>query len=104
MDETLQYGTVEQKIRSVVETIGADVAYMFMNWAQANEAIDDVDKPTVVYVLPPSGTLNFRYARVKDAPETQIAFLAPTDFDFDGDRNDNVIEQMKRLAIRFAHH
>lgn len=34
--------------------------------------------------------------------ETQIAFLSPTDFDFDGTENDNIIEQMKRLAIKFV--
>lgn len=97
-----KYGTVEAKVRSVVESIGEDVEYLFMNWSQANVAIDSITKPSVVYVLPPSGKLDFGYARVKDFPETQIAFLSPTDFDFDGTENDNIIEQMKRLAIKFV--
>lgn len=99
---TKKYGTVEAKVRRVVETMGEDVEYLFMNWAQANVAIDAITKPSVVYVLPPSGKLDFGYARVKDYPETQIAFLSPTDFDFDGTENDNIIEQMKRLAIKFV--
>ena len=41
------------------------------------------------------------WARIKDAPDTQIAFVAPTDFDFDGHDNDDIIEQMKRLCVRF---
>lgn len=97
-----KYGTVESKVKAVAESLGDDIQYLFMNWAQANVAMDEVVKPSIVYVLPPSGTLDFDYARVKDYPETQIGFLCPTDFDFDGTENDNVIERMKRLAIRFV--
>ena len=95
------HGTVEKKIHAIVESMGEDVAYFFMNWAQANEAIDNVEKPTVIYVLPPAGDLYVDWARIKDAPDTQIAFVAPTDFDFDGHDNDDIIEQMKRLCVRF---
>lgn len=96
------HGTVEKKIRSIVESMDADVEYLFMNWAQANVAIDDIVKPTVVYILPPSGVLDFGWARVKDKPLSQIAFLASTEFDFDGEDNDDIIEWMKRLCIRFV--
>ena len=101
-EKKIKYGTVESKVRVVVESLGDGVQYLFMNWAQANVAMGEVVKPSIVYVLPPSGKLDFGYARVKDYPETQIGFLCPTDFDFDGADNDNVIERMKRLAIRFV--
>lgn len=100
-EKKIKYGKVEAKVRAVVKSMGDDVKYLFMNWSQTNVAMDDIDMPTIVYVLPPSGKLDFGYARVKDYPETQIGFLCPTDFDFDGTENDNIIEQMKRLAIRF---
>lgn len=100
--QTARYGTVEKKIRAIVEGMGDSVNYMFMNWAQANSEIDHVDGPTIIYVLPPSGELNFSYSQVKDYPESQIAFVASTEFDFDGQENDNIIEQMKRLCIRFV--
>lgn len=102
LKDTKRYGTVEDKVHSVVDSMGEDVEYIFMNWAQTNVAINKIDKPTIVYVLPPSGSLNFSYARVKDKPESQIAFLSPTDFDFDGHENDNIIERMKRLCILFV--
>lgn len=95
-------GTVEGKIRSIVETLGSDIEYRFMNWAQANVELDTIEKPTVIYVLPPSGTLTFKWNEVKDAPNTQIAFVCVTDFDFEGSKNDGIIEAMKRLAIRFV--
>ena len=73
-----------------------------MNWAQANVELDKIEKPTVIYVLPPSGTLTFKWNEVKDAPNTQIAFVCVTDFDFEGSKNDGIIEAMKRLAVRFV--
>lgn len=97
-----QLDTVERKIHAVVDSMKEDVAYLFMNWAQANVAISQIEKPTIVYVLPPSGNMKFTYARVYDHPETQIGFLAPTEFDFEGDKNDGIIEAMKRLAVKFV--
>ncbi len=97
-----EHGTVEKKIHKIVDSMGADVAYQFMNWAQANVELDRVDKPSVIYILPPAGELDFGWAQVKDRPDAQIAFVAPTDFDFDGEENDDIIEQMKRLCIRFV--
>lgn len=95
-------GTVEGKIRAIVESMDADVEYMFCNWAQANVGIDGITKPTVVYVLPANGTFDVRWHQVKDKPETFIAFLSNTEFDFDGVKNDSIIEAMKRLAIGFV--
>lgn len=96
-----EHGTVEKKIHRIVDSMGADLAYQFMNWAQANVELDRVDKPSVIYILPPAGNLDFGWAQVKDRPDAQIAFVAPTDFDFDGEENDDIIEQMKRLCIKF---
>lgn len=97
---TPQYGTVEKKIRDIVQNMEG-VNYLFMNWSQANEKIDHIDGPTIIYVLPPSGELDFHNSSVKDYPQSQIAFVASTEFDFEGEENDNIIEQMKRLCIRF---
>ena len=92
--------TVQVKIKSIASRIEG-TAYLFMNWAQTNVALDTIDKPTIVYVLPPSGTLNVKYASVTDSPLTQIAFLDKTDFDFDSTENDEVIERMKGLFYTF---
>lgn len=94
-------GTVEAKVRSIAMRLGDGIAYRFMDWAQTNVELDHIDCPTVVYVLPPSGTLTFKWNEAKDAPSTQLAFLCTTDYDFEGSLNDGIIEAMKRLAIRF---
>lgn len=95
-------GTVEAKVRKVVESLGEDVDYLFCNWAQANVSLDKMKKPTIVYVLPPSGSFHFSWREVLDSPNAMIAFVSPSDFDFDGAKNDGIIEAMKRLCIRFV--
>lgn len=101
-DNQEMLGTVEGKIRAVVRSLGPGIEYQFCNWAQANVALDGVTMPTIVYVLPPFGTLLFKRNHVKDRPNTQIAFVCSTEFDFEGTENDGIIEAMKRLAIRFV--
>ena len=58
LDKNNALGTVESKIRFIVESMSEEVEYMFANWAQANVSLDNVRKPTIVYVLPPSGSID----------------------------------------------
>lgn len=101
-DKEQVLGTVEGKVRTIVEAMGENVEYRFADWAQANVSLDKIKIPTIIYVLPPSGTLDFTWRDVKDRPNTQIAFVCNTKFDFDGQENDGIIEAMKRLCIRFV--
>lgn len=95
------YGTVELKVRSIAERTLPSMAYLFADYSQANVALDKIDRPTVLYLLPPSGALGVRRDIIRDKPQTQIWFLCPSDFDFDGNDNDCRIEAMKRAALRF---
>lgn len=101
-DKEGRLGTVEAKVRKIVESLGEGVSYQFCNWAQANVELDKIKNPTIVYVLPASGKLLFTWREVLDRPNAQIAFVSPTDFDFDGAENDCIVEEMKRLCIRFV--
>lgn len=94
--------TIQEKVAAVAASFSG-VEYRFMSWAQLNVEMDHVDRPTIVYILPPSGELTpTRSAALwKDAPQTLFAFLTPTDFDFDGVLNDEKIEIMKNLAKQF---
>ncbi len=96
-------GTVEGKVRDIVEKMGEDVEYRFYNWAKLNVEMDTITKPTIVYVLPPSGDfyVDLYTREIRDFPEAQIAFLCSTEFDFESEENDAIIEQMKRLCYKF---
>lgn len=102
MEGLIRYGTVESKIRKIAALI-QDADYMFADFAQANVELDKIAKPTILYVLPASGKINLRRDVIRDKPETQIWFLCPSDFDFDGIENDCRIEAMKRLAYEFIY-
>lgn len=93
---------VESKIRVIWEdNFISECDYLFLNWAQANVALDGIKRPTIVYVLPPSGNLYLEWHQTTDRPTTQIAFLCNTEFDFDTLENDALMVAMKTLAARF---
>lgn len=95
-------GSVEGKIRAIAADF-TDFEYMFADYSQANVRLDRIKKPTILYVLPPSGTLDFRSFRhdVVDSPEVQLWFLCPTKFDFKSAENECRVEAMKRAGIMF---
>lgn len=92
--------TVEQKIKSVVDKMEG-LTYVFDNWQTANLRLDKLPFPAVVNVLPVSGRFNMGKNQLKDYPNMLIAFLDKTDFDFDGENNDLIVEKCKNLAREF---
>ena len=95
------YGTVELKIRKIVEQISG-VNYLFVNNDLANYDFDRIVGPTIVYFMPLEGTFDFRWNCVKDSPRTSIAFVVHHEFDFDGEGHDQNTERMKRLCFLFV--
>ncbi|UVX35849.1 MAG: hypothetical protein [Bacteriophage sp.] len=92
--------TVEQKIKSIVDKMDG-LTYVFDNWQTANLRLDKLPFPAVVNVLPVSGRFNMGKNQLKDYPNMLIAFLDKTDFDFDGEDNDLIVEKCKNLAREF---
>jgi hypothetical protein len=97
-----QYISVEQKIRQIASRF-PNCDYIFGNYAQANVEFDNITRPTILYVLPPSGYIQFQPMRrqVIDAPTTEIWFLCPSDFDFNAHDNQCLVDHMKQLGIEF---
>lgn len=94
--------SVQKRIKQIASHF-TGCEYYFANWAQMNVTIDNVKRPTICYILPPSGTFKpERGTMFTDKPLTQIAFLAPTELDFDGEQNDEAVELMKQLAFLFV--
>ena len=96
-----RFRTVEDKVRSIVASSLPDFKYLFMDYTQANVELDKLSSPHVIYILPPSGTLLLRHDKFRDKPRTQLWFVCPTEFDFDGAVNDCLIESLKRAAMKF---
>lgn len=98
----MEHLSVQRRVKHIARHF-TGCHYCYANWAQLNTILDHVEKPTICYILPPSGTLLPKRGATTfiDRPVTQIAFLAPTEFDFEGEKNDDVVELMKLLMIMF---
>lgn len=96
--------SVQQRIKQIASHF-TECEYCFASLYQLNKVLDEVEvgKPTICYILPPSGKLGIKYGGTTfvDKPLTMIAFVISTDFDIDGEANDVFVERMKDLAIRF---
>ena len=92
---------MEQKKKKIVESLG--IGYMFDDWSRANLKADSpvIKYPLCVNLLPVSGTFSFKTGIVKDSPNCLFAFLDKTDLDFDSKENNEIVERMKRLALKF---
>jgi hypothetical protein len=91
--------TYQDKLREVAESLG--VSFVFQDWTTANIEIDKTPLPAVTYILPTSGSLNFKLGFIKDSQNGMLAFLDKVVLDGDGVDNDNVVDRMKRLAMQY---
>lgn len=94
--------SIEKKIRAIADKMG--IAYMYDDWTRVNQRIDRAPLPTMVNVLPVSGS--FRYtnsgATLSLQSDCLIAFLDKTDFDFDSTENDVIVHKMTDYAAAFV--
>lgn len=91
--------TYQDKLREVAESLG--VSFVFQDWTTANIEIDKTPLPAVTYILPTSGSLNFKSGFIKDSQNGMLAFLDKVVLDGNGVDNDNVVDRMKRLAMQY---
>lgn len=90
--------TIQQHIKSIAQQMG--IAYIYHNWTSVNQIADNTPLPVMVNVLPVSGSFSVGY-NLTETTNCLIAFLNKTEYDFDAEENDQVVEQMKALAKDF---
>lgn len=91
--------TYQDKLKEVAESLG--VSFVFQDWTTANVEIDKTPLPAVIYVLPASGSLNFKSGFIRDNQNGILAFIDKVVLDADGVENDNIVDRMKRLAMEY---
>ena len=94
--------TIEQRIKMIAEGLG--VNYYFGDWQRINVAGDTgrIDFPLIAYLRPPSGTVNLSGPGVRETENGVLAFLGLTVFDFEANENNEIVQDMKELMIRFV--
>lgn len=93
--------SVESKVKDICEKEFADMSYVFDDWYSADRAIEKVELPAILNILPVDGRFSFRNGRVKDAPNMLIAFLDEVKMDANGEDNEKVYSSMKERAVKF---
>lgn len=93
--------SIEEKIREIAESKFPECSYVFENWTGADEAVDKIDLPAIISILPVGGRLEFRNGRVRDRENCAIAFIDKVARDANGDDNEKVYTAMKEAAGRF---
>ena len=93
--------TIENRIASIAKSLGLN--YYFGDWNRINEAGDTgrCKFPLVAYLLPPSGVVNFDGPGVRETENGVLAFIDVTEFDFQADANNEIVQAMKEKMISF---
>ncbi|MEG1334700.1 MAG: hypothetical protein RSD11_13700 [Bacteroides sp.] len=92
--------TVEQKVKSVAETIEG-LTYVFENWTKADIRIERLPLPAMVNLLPVSGSFKLKNNQFKDQPNCMFAFFDKSERDSNGLEHDTVVDRCKSLAMEF---
>lgn len=93
--------SIESKIREIAESKFGNFSYVFEDWNGAATVIDDVALPAIVCILPTGGYLDLSHGLVKDKENLMLAFVDKVERDANGDDNERVYTEMKRVAARF---
>lgn len=93
--------TIENRIAAIAKGLGLN--YYFGDWNRINEAGDTGRClfPLVAYLLPPSGTINFDGPGVRETENGVLAFINLTEFDFQADENNEIVQAMKEVMVSF---
>lgn len=93
--------TIENRIALIAKGLGLN--YYFGDWNRINEAGDTgrCKFPLVAYLLPPSGVVNFDGPGVRETENGVLAFIDLTEFDFQADENNEIVQAMKEKMISF---
>lgn len=92
--------TVEQKVKSVAETIEG-LTYVFENWTKADIRIERLPLPAMVNLLPVSGSFKLKNNQFKDQPNCMFAFFDKSERDSNGLEHGTVVDRCKSLAMEF---
>lgn len=91
---------MEEEIKKVAENLG--IGYLYDDWSRINIRADkEITYPLCINLLPVSGVFKFQAGLVYDSPNCLFAFLDKTNLDFDGATNAFVVNDMKKIALKF---
>lgn len=93
---------IDEKLKEIATGEAfAEFSYVFENWYDADRAIEHLQLPAIISVLPFSGGIERRNGRVSDQQNFAIAFVDKVQRNALGEDNAAVYNRMKQRGVDF---
>ena len=94
--------TIIEKIRASIQTVhGSNFDVYYNDDPTMNIIADTMTLPAVIVTLITQGTIDQQSGQWREVVSAAVFFVDKSDFDFDADENEKIIDQCKRRCLRW---
>lgn len=94
--------TIIEKIRKSIQSVhGVDFQVYYHDDPTMNLIADNMDLPAAIVQLITQGTIDQQSGQYREVVSAAVFFVDKSEFDFDADDNEQVIDQCKRRCLRW---
>jgi len=91
---------INDKLQQIVSKIEG-LSFEYNDYARFNKKTTQIKMPVCFVQTPFNGTIKNKNGRLKDIVNVTVCFLDLAELDFEGNKNEYTIEEMKSYAKRF---
>ena len=94
--------TIIEKIRASIQSVhGGDFQVYYHDDPTMNLIADNMDLPAAIVQLITQGTIDQQSGQWREVVSAVVFFVDKSDFDFDADENEQIIDRCKRRCLRW---
>ena len=94
--------TIIEKIRASIQAVhGSDFKVYYHDDVTLNELADTMELPSAIVTLITQGTIDEQSGQYREVVSAAVFFVDKSEFDFDADENEKIIDQCKRRCLRW---
>jgi hypothetical protein len=94
--------TIIEKIRASIQSVhGGDFQVYYHDDPTMNLIADNMDLPAAIVQLITQGTIDQQSGQWREVVSAVVFFIDKSDFDFDADDNEKIIDRCKRRCLRW---
>ena len=94
--------TIIEKIRASIQSVhGSNFQVYYHDDPTMNLIADNMDLPAAIVQLITQGTIDQQSGQWREVVSAVVFFVDKSDFDFDADENEQIIDRCKRRCLRW---
>ena len=94
--------TIIEKIRASIQSVhGSDFQVYYHDDPTMNLIADNMDLPAAIVQLITQGMIDQQSGQWREVVSAVVFFVDKSDFDFDADENEQIIDRCKRRCLRW---